>query len=341
MSDNPITRKELYLAKLSGQDVEIPEPITREEKYLYAAIMSGGSGTGGATPDWNAADGEVGYVKNRTHYPLEPVTAVETIFEDWCSFSDGQCKTGRWFDLEAGKTYTVTWDGTAYECVCTALDADGTTAYFLGNLMVVGGEDSGEPFVIMLAEKMLVLMDLTGEVSYSKITITGEVTRTPTQPISFDYLPGYCVYDVERLLMGSGQGENIVEMKKALSKGLVLPSELGETILQADISASHFFATFAGNEELGSHYYDTKGTQKAVAQRGWKITRSGLEFMKSEGAGYKLLFDDTGRPYVEYFGSANDGVKVWHGGYLYSPSGKKFQLLVDDNGNLSTSEVTT
>lgn len=33
----PITRKEKYLAKISGEDVQIPEkPITREEMYLNA-----------------------------------------------------------------------------------------------------------------------------------------------------------------------------------------------------------------------------------------------------------------------------------------------------------------
>ena len=33
---DPITRKEMFLAKAAGQDVTLPEPITREEKYLAA-----------------------------------------------------------------------------------------------------------------------------------------------------------------------------------------------------------------------------------------------------------------------------------------------------------------
>lgn len=32
--DEPITRKEMYLAKLNGEDVNVPEPITQEEMYL-------------------------------------------------------------------------------------------------------------------------------------------------------------------------------------------------------------------------------------------------------------------------------------------------------------------
>lgn len=45
---NPITRDEKYLAKAAGVEVDIPTPITREEKYLNA-IAEGGGG-GGFTP---------------------------------------------------------------------------------------------------------------------------------------------------------------------------------------------------------------------------------------------------------------------------------------------------
>lgn len=45
----PITRKEQFLAKLAGMEVETPVPITREEVFLAAAIDNGG---GGAS-SWN------------------------------------------------------------------------------------------------------------------------------------------------------------------------------------------------------------------------------------------------------------------------------------------------
>lgn len=41
----PITRKEMFLAKAAGMDVETPEPITREEMFL-SKISGGGSGGG-------------------------------------------------------------------------------------------------------------------------------------------------------------------------------------------------------------------------------------------------------------------------------------------------------
>lgn len=42
----PITRKEMFLAKAAGMDVETPEPITREEMFL-SKIQGGGGGGGG------------------------------------------------------------------------------------------------------------------------------------------------------------------------------------------------------------------------------------------------------------------------------------------------------
>ena len=45
MVDNPITRKEKYLAKLTGNYTgNVPDPITRVEKYLYDLCQKGISG---------------------------------------------------------------------------------------------------------------------------------------------------------------------------------------------------------------------------------------------------------------------------------------------------------
>lgn len=43
MSDNkPITREEMYLAKLTGDYIgEVPKPITRKERYLYKLCIDG------------------------------------------------------------------------------------------------------------------------------------------------------------------------------------------------------------------------------------------------------------------------------------------------------------
>jgi hypothetical protein len=46
----PITRKEMFLAKASGQNIQTPTPITREEYFLSKITGGGGSVEGTAIP---------------------------------------------------------------------------------------------------------------------------------------------------------------------------------------------------------------------------------------------------------------------------------------------------
>ena len=46
----PVTRREMFLAKAGGADIETPTPVTREEMFL-SAITGGGGGGGGASAD--------------------------------------------------------------------------------------------------------------------------------------------------------------------------------------------------------------------------------------------------------------------------------------------------
>ena len=51
-----ITREEQYLANMSGEDVNIPDPVTRKEQYLYKICISGGSGGGSQGPKGDKGD---------------------------------------------------------------------------------------------------------------------------------------------------------------------------------------------------------------------------------------------------------------------------------------------
>ena len=99
-------------------------------------------------PDWNQNDDtQPDYVKNRPFYtkdylemPMEETTVEFTkngsIYSSTGSYS--------FYDMEFGKTYQVTWDGTTYECICYEHERE----LVLGNLSILGfGEDTGEPFV--------------------------------------------------------------------------------------------------------------------------------------------------------------------------------------------------
>lgn len=78
----PITRKELFLAKAAGMDVQTPEPITREEIFL--SQISGGGG--GAEP---AVIEPLSVTANGTYNPPDgvdgysPVSVTVPVGDEW------------------------------------------------------------------------------------------------------------------------------------------------------------------------------------------------------------------------------------------------------------------
>ena len=56
MSDNPITRDEMFLSAAAGNDVPLPEPVTRQERFLKAIADNAGGSGGGGLPSVTGAD---------------------------------------------------------------------------------------------------------------------------------------------------------------------------------------------------------------------------------------------------------------------------------------------
>lgn len=88
------------------------------------------------------------YIKNRPFYTGDPVETV-LVKESTVSFVNAEglyaAEFPSTFEATVGVTYTVTWDGTAYECTC--VDFDGPL--IIGNLSIINsGSDTGEPFVM-------------------------------------------------------------------------------------------------------------------------------------------------------------------------------------------------
>ena len=47
LPENPITRQEIYLSNIAGENTELPEkPLTREEQYLDYIAKNGGGSSG-------------------------------------------------------------------------------------------------------------------------------------------------------------------------------------------------------------------------------------------------------------------------------------------------------
>lgn len=85
-------------------------------------------------------------------------------------------------EIVEGKTYAVNWDGTEYECVCSARN----TTLLFGNLSIMGyGEDTGEPFVFVSSGRTFFA---TFDTSASH-TISVKTTEEIVTPIDEKYLP--------------------------------------------------------------------------------------------------------------------------------------------------------
>lgn len=83
-------------------------------------------------------------------YPTKSVQTITLMEEQEVAFTSNKgvyvAEVQNAFEIVAGQTYTVNWDGTEYECVAFASDEVG--GIVLGNLSVAGlGDDTGEPFV--------------------------------------------------------------------------------------------------------------------------------------------------------------------------------------------------
>ena len=102
--------------------------------------------------------------------------------------------------VEVGKEYTVTWNGTEYNCVVKIItSAPEEFAHFIGlpamgNFAVVGGENTGEPFAILCVPEESVriygfaygVIPLDGSTQIT-LSIRGDVPVY--HPISEKYLP--------------------------------------------------------------------------------------------------------------------------------------------------------
>ena len=97
--------------------------------------------------------------------------------------------------LEIGKTYTIIYNGSPYNCVCQTAPSgfsNDPNAVAMGNFSIGGGADTGEPFALMVSpiDGGIFVIDLVGSAAV-RFGIKGEVL----QPFATKYLP-FNVYTV-------------------------------------------------------------------------------------------------------------------------------------------------
>ena len=145
-----------------------------------------------AQSDWNQNDeNAVDYVKNRPFYTKNP---VETVFveERTLSFTEVDPGVGIYtsdfegaYSFIAGETYTVYWDGNAYELAWKIFEGG---ALYLGNPSIAfGGTDTGEPFSAMTdnIRMMVYTVDASPSHTFSISKVVQDVVKIDTKYLPF------------------------------------------------------------------------------------------------------------------------------------------------------------
>ena len=148
---------------LHGKDVTIDLQDVAEdfslEDLATCVIQDNLASSGGGSyvqSDWTANEGESGHILNRTHWADESIVAMipETTWDNSSMESDGDVflMQESLIGFESGKTYTVNWNGTPYNCEAYTFiieDMDYIGIGCIGAIGVPGAPNNGEPFVIL------------------------------------------------------------------------------------------------------------------------------------------------------------------------------------------------
>lgn len=216
---DPITRKEMFLAKAGGQSVKTPEPITREEMFLQRiAENGGGSGGGGgsASIDVTASPGQIIVVEEvdangkptkwkaaeyqpRTHWTEETVILPEATADYAEEYDEFHIP---FVELVGGAQYTIVYNGVEYISDCIDAREDGVGEIVLGNTPLLDETgDNGIPFVVAMVtdgtDGMGVVIPMDDSTS-----VTLSIKQVEHTPIPVQYLSNAFPYYIE--VTGSG-----------------------------------------------------------------------------------------------------------------------------------------
>ena len=314
------------------------------------------SGGGSVQPDWSQNDSTAtDYIKNRPFYEGDP---SETVFveESTVSFSgsggmySAQIQSN--FEATVGETYTVNWDGAAYECVC----GDFRNSLFIGNFSIVGvGSDTGEPFLMEINNGSGIGIYTKDASASHTISISGsiaEVIQIPDKYISDtfrdvviagnprnwsenDWIKYYGLFQSGKLLMINGIGGSV-------STGYILSmayTPKGAHRISAITYLGYLYSLNAAQN--GGFYWVPIISYGAFYFRYYKDGSSASEeYKRLETSAGDLTFttknanEDEVRQKVVL-----EGDKEIILSSSTSGSTKKFKITVDDSGTLKATEI--
>lgn len=131
-----------------GGGVDLADYAKKDELKTINGQSIVGSGNievgGGGVSSWNdLTDKPFGEETSTVEVLAETALIVDTDLAEGFIFKNP-------ITLEAEKNYNINYNGVSYSCVANELAMDGMRAITLGNMSAMGGEDSGEPFAMLV-----------------------------------------------------------------------------------------------------------------------------------------------------------------------------------------------
>lgn len=330
-------------------------------------------GGGNVQPDWNQNDDtQPDYVKNRPFYMGDLVETV-LVEESTVSFVDDEglyvAEFPSTFYATVGETYKISWDGTAYECTCVEMGVD----LVIGNLSIYeAGSDTGEPFIIYIANGIYPFINTTDTSDSHTISISGfaqEIVKIPAKFIDKDASGYIVVHNGDTMTKEEAKNYNIALLKGEavfISWGSVYINEFSVSTATDSTGASIVYLSLripngeiyriAQNSEGLFSLGDRKLLQAnfpAYKANGEKNPAIGIvdnkvkirpsEFLAGVGTTNTLFSVNANGAKSKNFDVLGNGEAVAPAFILYSStpnSTKKFRITVDDSGTISANEVT-
>lgn len=145
----------------SGSDVDVT--AKPGQMIRVTSVDENGKPTSWEPVPWGYTEGEM----------VEILPETDLVEFTHPTFGKAWTDTTKAPNLIVGETYTVIYNGVPYDCVCHPGEDTGLSiaegAFAIGNFGVVGGEDTGEPFAMLVypATPRIVILDLSGATAVS------------------------------------------------------------------------------------------------------------------------------------------------------------------------------
>lgn len=304
---------------------------------VAAAIASSGLPSGGAPYQQLVTDGD-GNAKweDRLAYETDPI--VEEVFpEQTIAFSLNNnvymASTSQQYVFAVGNSYTVKWDGTEYDCVCSEFSG---MAYIGNQSILTGTDDTGEPFFIFAHGTLFFYTANTSpEHTVSISTKSVEIKKIPDKFLEKDVfvVSAHVTYPSSAIDSADKTFSEIMSAARQ-NKRCILAIDRSGSILIYEMCPLNDYKEneirFRSFEFSKTDSYDSgfRGTEYIVtSENKWSYE----DFTLSRPITSNRAQDITG---VKTFGK--DCLVI---NSSTSGSTKKFRITVDDSGTISATEV--